>query len=335
MEEGDRKDGSQTVYLKKTHRKPATKSEPKQTKRKPRPSRKNQCNQPLEQSHEGAKSKQALQDSVTSIMFAQGCEIVPGFGLSIPFDGNRVMVLPFDEMPPSLQNFAFNDPACQQQAILQDFQMAPDISNSTHGVCIGNDQCPNQSASFAGALGHSYNYQDQVTEMGDETRSPNLSMFPHGQYTSMDFPTVLYTFKASSSPEINAPIKKHGATDTLSIQNVSYFTNQPVKDMDEISVKSMRTGVRYIEQALKDNIGLTESEYIVLTFWAAQLGGATVHFLISRAHTIVDARGNGPFSGPDLDFICFMSASIYGEVVNSNQMLADFAKTDGRILDLA
>ncbi|KAM0338172.1 hypothetical protein ACHAPU_011422 [Fusarium lateritium] len=170
----------------RTRRKPATKNDPKQPRKKSRTSRKKQCNLPPVQSRESSNPEEAPRNSVASIMFAQRCELVPGFGLSIPFDGNRLMVLPFDEMPPSLQHFAFNDPACQQQALPQDCQSASDMSNfshhGTHGAWVGNDQCSTQPASFAGGLDPTYSYQGQVWEMGDETRPPNLSMFPHGQH---------------------------------------------------------------------------------------------------------------------------------------------------------
>jgi hypothetical protein len=70
---------------------------------------------------------------------------------------------------------------------------------------------------------------------------------------------------------------------------------------------------------LKDNTGLTEAEYTVLTFWSNQLAGAKVPFLTAHAHTIMHARGNGPFSKHDLDFICFVASSIKAEVVSTKQ----------------
>jgi hypothetical protein len=106
---------------------------------------------------------------------------------------------------------------------------------------------------------------------------------------------MMHTFKTSSSPEVTALVKKHSATDALFIKNLSYLTNVPLKDIDEISVKSMKTGVRYIAQGLKDNTGLIEAEYTVLTFGSNQLAGAKVPFLTAHAHIIINARGNGPF----------------------------------------
>lgn len=68
-------------------------------------------------------------------MFAQGCELIPGIGLSIPFDGNRTMVLPFDTMPPGLRHFASNDPTCHPHGLQQDMHVAPDI-RSCYGAII-------------------------------------------------------------------------------------------------------------------------------------------------------------------------------------------------------
>ncbi|WZH49971.1 uncharacterized protein QYS62_011198 [Fusarium acuminatum] len=146
---------------------------------------------------------------------------------------------------------------------------------------------------------------------------------------------MLHTFKTSSSPEVSTLIKKHGMTNALFIKNLSYFTNVALKDIDEISYKSMKTGVRYIVQALMDNTGLTRAEYRVLKFWSNQLAGDKIPFLTARAHTIMDARGKDPFSNYDLDFIHFVASSIKSEVASTNKTLADFAKEHGDILDLA
>ncbi|SPJ87066.1 uncharacterized protein FTOL_12091 [Fusarium torulosum] len=110
--------------------------------------------------------------------------------------------------------------------------------------------------------------------------------------------------QTSSTPEVTALIKKHGTTDALFIKNLSYSTNVPLKDMYEIDVESMKTGLRYIAQGLKDNTGLTEAEYTVLTFWSNHLADAKVPFLTAHAHTLSSSR-NGPFSKHDLDFIRF------------------------------
>jgi hypothetical protein len=66
------------------------------------------------------------------------------------------------------------------------------------------------------------------------------------RFSIQDTFTMMHTFKTSSSLEITALIKKHGTTDALLIKNLSYFTNVPLKDIDEIGVKSMKTVVRYI-----------------------------------------------------------------------------------------
>jgi hypothetical protein len=120
-------------------------------------------------------------------MFAQGCELIPGIGLSIPFDGNRTMVLPFDTMPPSLQHFAFNDPTCHPQGLQQDLHVAPGIT-SHYGTLsdaaqnyswawMGNSQPVVQSAYCSGIPTPTYNFEGQVLDLGDETRLPNQNMF--------------------------------------------------------------------------------------------------------------------------------------------------------------
>jgi hypothetical protein len=120
-------------------------------------------------------------------MFAQRCELIPGIGLPIPFDGNRIMVLPFDTMPPSLQRFAFNNPTCHPQSLQQDLHMAPDItscygalSDAAHNYSwawMGNSQPPVHSAYFPGIPTSTYSFEGQVWDLGDETRLPNQSMF--------------------------------------------------------------------------------------------------------------------------------------------------------------
>lgn len=136
--------------------------------------------------------------------------------------------------------------------------------------------------------------------------------------------------QTSSTPEVTALIKKHGTTDALFVKNLSYSTNVPLKDMYEIDVESMKTGLRYIAQGLKDNTGLTEAEYTVLTFWSNHLADAKVPFLTAHAHTLSSSR-NGPFSKHDLDFIRFVASSNKAEAVRTNKMLADFAREESRM----
>ncbi|KAM0230529.1 hypothetical protein ACHAP5_011365 [Fusarium lateritium] len=108
---------------------------------------------------------------------------------------------------------------------------------------------------------------------------------------------MMHTFKTSSSPEVTALIKKHGTTDGLFIKNLSYFAIVPATDIDGICIKSIKTGVFYILQSLKDNIGLTEV-------------GAEVPFFTTHTHTIIDVCGKSTFYKYDLEFVYVMANSI-------------------------
>ncbi|CAJ0543360.1 Ff.00g005390.m01.CDS01 [Fusarium sp. VM40] len=148
------------------------------------------------------------------------------------------------------------------------------------------------------------------------------------------------TFKSGSSPEFSALSKKHGMANAVfikhvSIKHVSYSSNVALEDIDETRLKDIETGVRYVVQALMDNAGLTKSECRLLQGWSCQLAGDKVPFLTARAHTIIDARGKGPFSKYDLSFIHYVASCIKFEAASTNKTLADFAKEHGDILDLA
>ncbi|KAM0316767.1 hypothetical protein ACHAPQ_011205 [Fusarium lateritium] len=142
---------------------------------------------------------------------------------------------------------------------------------------------------------------------------------------------MMHTFKTSSSPEVTALIKKHGTTDGLFIKILSHFANVPVTDINGISIRSTKTGVCYIFQSLKDNVGLTEAEYTVLACWSNELASAKVPFLTAHTHTIIDVCGKGPFSKYDLEFVYFMADPIKSK----REMLAESIEKDGDILDLA
>ncbi|KAG5660292.1 hypothetical protein KAF25_003814 [Fusarium avenaceum] len=216
---------SQVPAPKRTCRNPISKNKPNQTKTRSRSSHKKPDGVPLKKNHEIPKTEPAPQEPASGIMFAQGCELIPGIGLSIPFDGNRIMVLPFDTMPPGLQNFALNNPTCH--------------------------------------------------------------------------------------------------------------LNVALEDIDEASLKDIENGVRYVVQALMYNAGLTESECRLLEVWSCQLTGDKIHFFTAHTHTIIHARGNGPFSKYDLSFIHYVASCIKFEAASTNKTLADFAKEHGDILNLA
>ncbi|KAM0541779.1 hypothetical protein ACHAPJ_013101 [Fusarium lateritium] len=125
-------------------------------------------------------------------------------------------------------------------------------------------------------------------------------------------------FKTSSSTEVTSLINKHGTTDALLIKNLSYFTNLPLAETDEAGVRTMKTGVRYITQSLSDNTGLPRNL-----------------FLISHAHTIINARANGPFSKYDLKFICFVASTVTSEAARTAKNLPELLSKDREIMNLA
>jgi hypothetical protein len=116
-------------------------------------------------------------------MFAQACELIPGIGLSIPFDGNRIMVLPFDTMPLGLQHFAFNVPTCHPQGLQQDLHVAPDITSFCGTIndaarnyawaWMGNSGPSVQPAYFSGIPTPTYSFDSQAWDLGHETRLLN------------------------------------------------------------------------------------------------------------------------------------------------------------------
>ncbi|KIL87727.1 hypothetical protein FAVG1_09438 [Fusarium avenaceum] len=129
------------------------------------------------------------------------------------------------------------------------------------------------------------------------------------------------TFKGSSSAEVSALTKKHGTANAIFIMNVSCFSNVALEDIDEISLKSIETGVRFVVQALMDNTGLTKLECRLLKVWSTQLAGDKIPFLTARAHTIIDARGKGPFSKYDLSFIHYVASCIKFEAARRYKAL--------------
>ncbi|KAI6754586.1 hypothetical protein HG530_012338 [Fusarium avenaceum] len=140
------------------------------------------------------------------------------------------------------------------------------------------------------------------------------------------------TLKSGSSPEVSALSKKHGMANAVFIKHVS---NKLVSDSSNVALGDIETGVRYVVQALMDNAGLTKSECRLLQGWSCQLAGDKIPFLTARAHTIIDARGKGPFSKYDLRFIQYVASCIKFEAASTNKTLADLTKEHGDILSLA
>ncbi|KAH6951841.1 hypothetical protein DER45DRAFT_636047 [Fusarium avenaceum] len=178
---------SQVPAPKRARRKPISKNKPNQTKTRSRSSHKKPDGVTSKENPEIPKTEPALQEPVSGIMFAQGCELIPGIGLSIPFDGNRIMVLPFDTMPPGLQHFASNDPICHPHGLQQDLHVAPDIT-SCYGTIsdptrnyswawMGNNGPSVQPAYFSGVPTPTHSFDSQAWNLGDETRLQNQSMF--------------------------------------------------------------------------------------------------------------------------------------------------------------
>ncbi|KAM0259671.1 hypothetical protein ACHAPA_010625 [Fusarium lateritium] len=180
-------DTIQVPAPKRARRKPVAKKRPNQTKNRAGSSHKKPDDVPLRKSPETPKAEPAPHDRMPGIMFAQACELIPGIGLSIPFDGDRIMVLPFDTMPPSLQHLVFNDPTCHSQDLQQDPHVIPDItscygtcSDAAHNyswACMGDVQPPVQPAYFPGVPSPAYCFQGQVCELENDTRLPNQSTF--------------------------------------------------------------------------------------------------------------------------------------------------------------
>ncbi|PNP86628.1 hypothetical protein FNYG_00018 [Fusarium nygamai] len=142
-------------------------------------------------------------------------------------------------------------------------------------------------------------------------------------------------FKISHSPEVTSLIKKHGVNDALFIKNLGYFINIDLTKVGEQGFTAMRTGVRKIVSGLKDPIGLTATEYLVLGFWSNHLRSAQVDFLAEHAHTIYEARGKtGPYSRHDLEFIRWTVNAMKREVATTDMMLADICTEHGDILDV-
>ncbi|KAF5641636.1 hypothetical protein F52700_3276 [Fusarium sp. NRRL 52700] len=142
-------------------------------------------------------------------------------------------------------------------------------------------------------------------------------------------------FKTSHSPEVTTLIKKHGVNDALFIKNLGYFTNIDLNKVGRESFTAMSVGVRKIASGLRDPIGLTSTEYIILAFWSNHLGSAKVPFLAERAQAICEARGKtGPYSKHDLEFIRWTVNAMKREVVMTDAMLAEICTEHGDLLDV-
>ncbi|KAF9770149.1 hypothetical protein IL306_012332, partial [Fusarium sp. DS 682] len=143
-------------------------------------------------------------------------------------------------------------------------------------------------------------------------------------------------FNTSRSSEVNALIKKHGITDALFIKNLGYFSNISLTEIRSSGYTTMHTGVRLIVHALKDPIGLTPTEVLILSFWASHLGVAKIPFLGEHALTIFAARGaKGPYSEGDLEFMNIAADCIKDEVKTTEKTRSQACTEYGDILDVA
>ncbi|KAF4340780.1 hypothetical protein FBEOM_5302 [Fusarium beomiforme] len=147
---------------------------------------------------------------------------------------------------------------------------------------------------------------------------------------------IFSAFKTSRSPEVNALIKKHGASDALFIKNLGYFTNISLAAVGESGNTAIHTDVRKIIHDLKDPIGLTPSELSILCFWASHLGSVKILFLGEHACTIfVTKGGKGPYSEYDLGFISFVADNIKKEVAKTEKTMAEACTEYGDVLNIA